>query len=246
MTTSSTPPATQPTLRVGESRGRGCTGRELARVAGGGRGQGKRVLGGGCRGAHGGLLGLVVVRAVRPPSGGVAGLLRGTLAAPWQGKGRPPGSAARWPATSESGDFSPHATRAALPTVDTMEIWVLGTLEVSHDGRAVDVRGPLPRRLLALLALTPGAGGQHRPPDRRVVGRGTAGRRRSDPAVARRAPAPRPVGSRRRPTREARLRPRRRAGCRRRARPRTAGGARQHGARRGPSRRGQRRARPKR
>jgi DNA-binding SARP family transcriptional activator/DNA-binding CsgD family transcriptional regulator/tetratricopeptide (TPR) repeat protein len=37
-----------------------------------------------------------------------------------------------------------------------MEIWVLGTLEVSHHGRAVDVRGPLPRRLLALLALTPG------------------------------------------------------------------------------------------
>jgi DNA-binding SARP family transcriptional activator/DNA-binding CsgD family transcriptional regulator len=37
-----------------------------------------------------------------------------------------------------------------------MEIWVLGTLEVSHDGRAIDVRGSLPRRLLALLALTPG------------------------------------------------------------------------------------------
>jgi DNA-binding SARP family transcriptional activator/DNA-binding CsgD family transcriptional regulator/tetratricopeptide (TPR) repeat protein len=37
-----------------------------------------------------------------------------------------------------------------------MEIWVLGTLEVSHQGRAIDVRGPLPRRLLALLALTPG------------------------------------------------------------------------------------------
>jgi DNA-binding SARP family transcriptional activator/DNA-binding CsgD family transcriptional regulator/tetratricopeptide (TPR) repeat protein len=37
-----------------------------------------------------------------------------------------------------------------------MEIWVLGTLEVSHQGRAVEVRGPLPRRLLALLALTPG------------------------------------------------------------------------------------------
>ncbi len=37
-----------------------------------------------------------------------------------------------------------------------MEIWVLGTLEVSHDGRPVDVRGPLPRRLLALLALAPG------------------------------------------------------------------------------------------
>jgi len=33
---------------------------------------------------------------------------------------------------------------------------VLGTLEVSHDGRPVDVRGPLPRRLLSLLALTPG------------------------------------------------------------------------------------------
>ena len=33
---------------------------------------------------------------------------------------------------------------------------MLGTLEVSHDGRPVDVRGPLPRRLLALLALTPG------------------------------------------------------------------------------------------
>ena len=37
-----------------------------------------------------------------------------------------------------------------------MEIWVLGTLEVSHAGRAVDVRGSLPRRLLALLALAPG------------------------------------------------------------------------------------------
>jgi DNA-binding SARP family transcriptional activator/DNA-binding CsgD family transcriptional regulator/tetratricopeptide (TPR) repeat protein len=37
-----------------------------------------------------------------------------------------------------------------------MKIWVLGTLEVSHQGRAIDVRGPLPRRLLALLALTPG------------------------------------------------------------------------------------------
>ena len=37
-----------------------------------------------------------------------------------------------------------------------MEIWVLGMLEVSHGGRAVDIRGPLPRRLLALLALTPG------------------------------------------------------------------------------------------
>jgi DNA-binding SARP family transcriptional activator/DNA-binding CsgD family transcriptional regulator/tetratricopeptide (TPR) repeat protein len=37
-----------------------------------------------------------------------------------------------------------------------MKIWVLGTLEVSHGGRAVDVRGQLPRRLLALLALTPG------------------------------------------------------------------------------------------
>lgn len=37
-----------------------------------------------------------------------------------------------------------------------MKIWVLGTLEVSHGDRAVDVRGQLPRRLLALLALTPG------------------------------------------------------------------------------------------
>jgi len=37
-----------------------------------------------------------------------------------------------------------------------MEIWVLGTLEVSHEARAIDIRGPLPRRLLALLALTPG------------------------------------------------------------------------------------------
>jgi DNA-binding SARP family transcriptional activator/DNA-binding CsgD family transcriptional regulator len=37
-----------------------------------------------------------------------------------------------------------------------MELWVLGTFEVSHDGRAVDVRGALPRKLLALLALTPG------------------------------------------------------------------------------------------
>ena len=38
----------------------------------------------------------------------------------------------------------------------SMEIWVLGTLEVSHDGHAVAVRGPQPRRLLALLAMTPG------------------------------------------------------------------------------------------
>ena len=37
-----------------------------------------------------------------------------------------------------------------------METWVLGTLEVSHSGRPVDIHGPLPRRLLALLALTPG------------------------------------------------------------------------------------------
>ncbi|HEY5185771.1 MAG TPA: BTAD domain-containing putative transcriptional regulator [Actinomycetes bacterium] len=37
-----------------------------------------------------------------------------------------------------------------------MEIWALGTLEVSHDGHSVDVRGPLPRRLLTLLALAPG------------------------------------------------------------------------------------------
>jgi DNA-binding SARP family transcriptional activator/DNA-binding CsgD family transcriptional regulator/tetratricopeptide (TPR) repeat protein len=37
-----------------------------------------------------------------------------------------------------------------------MEIWVLGTLEATHAGRAVEVRGPLPRRLLALLALSPG------------------------------------------------------------------------------------------
>ncbi len=37
-----------------------------------------------------------------------------------------------------------------------MQIWVLGTLEVSHADRPVAVRGPLPRRLLALLALTPG------------------------------------------------------------------------------------------
>ena len=43
-----------------------------------------------------------------------------------------------------------------MPTVEDVKIWVLGTLEVSHGGRAVDVRGQLPRRLLALLALTPG------------------------------------------------------------------------------------------
>ncbi len=43
-----------------------------------------------------------------------------------------------------------------LPTVEGMQTWVLGTLEASHDGRPVDVRGPLPRRLLALLARTPG------------------------------------------------------------------------------------------
>ena len=33
---------------------------------------------------------------------------------------------------------------------------MLGTFEVSHDGRPAEVRGSLPRRLLALLALTPG------------------------------------------------------------------------------------------
>jgi len=49
----------------------------------------------------------------------------------------------------------PSRWRVWLPSVDGMEIWVLGMLEVSHDGRAVEVRGPLPRRLLALLALTP-------------------------------------------------------------------------------------------
>jgi len=37
-----------------------------------------------------------------------------------------------------------------------MEIWVLGTLEVSHDGRPVPVRGPGARQMLALLARTPG------------------------------------------------------------------------------------------
>lgn len=37
-----------------------------------------------------------------------------------------------------------------------MQTWVLGALEASHDGRPVDVRGPLPRRLLALLARAPG------------------------------------------------------------------------------------------
>jgi len=37
-----------------------------------------------------------------------------------------------------------------------MQIWVLGTLEVSDDKRPVLVRGPLPRRLLALMALAPG------------------------------------------------------------------------------------------
>jgi DNA-binding SARP family transcriptional activator/DNA-binding CsgD family transcriptional regulator len=37
-----------------------------------------------------------------------------------------------------------------------MEIWVLGTFEVSDGGRSVEIRSPLSRRLLALLALTPG------------------------------------------------------------------------------------------
>lgn len=44
---------------------------------------------------------------------------------------------------------------------------MLGSLEVSHDGRPVDVRGPLPRRLLALLARTPG---QELSPDSLVDG----------------------------------------------------------------------------
>jgi len=43
-----------------------------------------------------------------------------------------------------------------VPTVEGMEIWVLGTLEVSHDGRPVPVRGTGARQLLALLARTPG------------------------------------------------------------------------------------------
>src|SRR3954451_3001610 len=37
-----------------------------------------------------------------------------------------------------------------------MQIWVLGTLEVSHDGRPVVLRDPLRRRLLALLSVSPG------------------------------------------------------------------------------------------
>lgn len=37
-----------------------------------------------------------------------------------------------------------------------MQVWLLGTLEVSHADSPVVVRGALPRRLLALLALTPG------------------------------------------------------------------------------------------
>ncbi len=37
-----------------------------------------------------------------------------------------------------------------------MQIWVLGTLEVSHADRAVELHGALPRRLLALLSLNPG------------------------------------------------------------------------------------------
>jgi DNA-binding SARP family transcriptional activator/DNA-binding CsgD family transcriptional regulator/tetratricopeptide (TPR) repeat protein len=37
-----------------------------------------------------------------------------------------------------------------------MQIWVLGPLEISHDGRSAVVRGAMPRRLLSLLALTPG------------------------------------------------------------------------------------------
>ncbi len=37
-----------------------------------------------------------------------------------------------------------------------MEIWVLGTLEVSHGGRSVAIRGRIPRRLLTLLTLSPG------------------------------------------------------------------------------------------
>src|SRR4051794_37491275 len=37
-----------------------------------------------------------------------------------------------------------------------MQIWVLGTLELSHEGRPVEVSGAVPRRLLALLAARPG------------------------------------------------------------------------------------------
>ena len=37
-----------------------------------------------------------------------------------------------------------------------MEIWVLGTFEVSQAGQSVDIPTPMARRLLALLALTPG------------------------------------------------------------------------------------------
>ena len=79
-----------------------------------------------------------------------------------------------------------------------MEIWVLGTLEVSHAGRAVEIRGPLPRRLLTLLTLTPGARDQRRPARRRALGRGTTASGGSHPAVARGAAAPGSARGRRR------------------------------------------------
>ncbi len=56
----------------------------------------------------------------------------------------------------ETWGFLPSPASPDQPSVDVMQIWVLGTLEVTHDGRASQICGPRSRRLLALLALTPG------------------------------------------------------------------------------------------
>ena len=63
------------------------------------------------------------------------------LAGRWHPDGRSPGFAASPLQAAQPRDSSPHGGRGGVPTVEAMEIWVLGTLEVSHDGRAVEVRG---------------------------------------------------------------------------------------------------------
>ena len=78
------------------------------------------------------------------------------------------------------------------------------------------------------------------PADARALGPGTSRSGGGDPAVARRATAPRPRGARRRPDRPARLRARRHAGRRRRVGPRARGRPRRQGTPGRPGRRGER------
>lgn len=60
------------------------------------------------------------------------------------------------PCDGQYGKFSPDVGGAYGPTVARMQVWVLGPLEISHDDRSWVVHGAMPRRLLSLLALTPG------------------------------------------------------------------------------------------